>query len=134
MHRVSAALADADRDDDSLSLALRIVDAPESETLNRRYRGKEGPTNVLSFPAHLPESIVSELPERPLGDLVICAPLVASEAAEQGKRLDDHWAHLCVHGVLHLLGHDHEDAEEAAAMEALETTILGELGVPDPYA
>lgn len=116
-----------------VTLTLRIVAEAESATLNQRYRGREGATNVLSFPAELPALVLEHLEARPLGDLVLCAPLVAREAERQGKAVADHWAHLCVHGVLHLLGQDHDEPESAAAMESLETTILKRLGVPDPY-
>ncbi|MET0331081.1 MAG: rRNA maturation RNase YbeY [Dyella sp.] len=110
-------------------LAIRIVDAEEGQALNRDYRGKDYATNVLSFPAELPPELKLPL----IGDLAICAPVVAREAAEQGKRARDHWAHLTVHGVLHLLGYDHLDEAEAHAMEALETRILAGLGIADPY-
>ena len=110
-------------------LAIRLVDTKEGRSLNRHYRGKDHPTNVLSFPAELPEGVNLPL----LGDLVICAPVVAKEAAEQGKPLNAHYAHLTVHGVLHLLGLDHEDEREAEAMERLEREILADLGVADPY-
>ena len=115
------------------ALAIRLVDADESERLNHEYRGKAKPTNVLSFPAELPGAVVAELPARPLGDLVLCAPLVAVEAEEQGKPLEHHWAHLVVHGVLHLRGYDHESTEEAVIMEALEVELLAGLRIPDPY-
>lgn len=110
-------------------LALRVVDADEGLALNRHFRGKDYPTNVLSFPAELPEGV--NLPI--LGDIVLCAPVVAREAAEQGKVLHHHYAHLTVHGVLHLLGFEHEDAREAEAMEQLERDILASLGINDPY-
>ena len=110
-------------------LTVRVVDRDESRQLNGRYRGKDAPTNVLSFPADLPSGV--DLPL--LGDIVICAPLVAAEAAAQGRDLRAHWAHLTVHGVLHLLGHDHQSDTEAAAMEALETRILEGLGFADPW-
>ena len=110
-------------------LAIRVVDEKEGRALNHHYRGKDYATNVLSFPADLPEGV--DLPL--LGDLVICAPVVAREAREQGKPLAAHYAHLTVHGVLHLLGLDHEDAREAEAMEQLEREILAGLGFPDPY-
>lgn len=110
-------------------LAIRLVDEKEGRALNRHYRGKDHATNVLSFPADLPEGVSLPL----LGDLVICAPVVAREAAEQGKPLAAHYAHLTVHGVLHLLGLDHEDAREAEAMEQIERDILAALGFPDPY-
>jgi len=110
-------------------LAIRIVDSKEGGALNRHYRGKDYPTNVLSFPADLPEGVTVPL----LGDLVICAPVVAKEAKEQGKTLAAHYAHLTIHGVLHLLGLDHEDEREAIVMEQLERDILAELGYSDPY-
>ena len=111
-------------------VAVRIVDADEGRSLNRDYRGKDYATNVLSFPAELPPGV--DLPL--IGDLAICAPVVAREAAEQGKKPRDHWAHLTVHGTLHLLGYDHIQDAEAEAMEALETRILAGLGIADPYA
>ena len=111
-------------------LVIRIVGRREAAELNRRYRNKRGPTNVLSFPWEAPPGAESDL----LGDLVICAPVVRQEAAERGKEARAHWAHLVVHGVLHLLGHDHQVESEAAAMESLETRILCALGFPDPYA
>ena len=110
-------------------LAIRIVDTDEGRALNAQYRGKDYATNVLSFEAELPPGI--DLPL--IGDLVICAPVVAREAAEQGKPAAHHWAHMTVHGVLHLLGHDHIVEAEAERMEALETRILAGLGIPDPY-
>jgi len=112
-------------------LAIRLVDSKEGISLNRHYRGKDCATNVLSFPAELPTGV--ELPMPLLGDLVICAPVVAREAEEQGKPLNAHFAHLTVHGVLHLLGLNHEDAREADAMELLEREILAGLGYADPY-
>jgi probable rRNA maturation factor len=111
-------------------LAIRIVDTDEGRALNRDYRGKDYATNVLSFPAELPPGVALPL----IGDLAICAPVVLREAAEQAKRPRDHWAHLTIHGVLHLLGHDHIDDAEAKVMEALETRILAGLGIADPYA
>jgi probable rRNA maturation factor len=110
-------------------LSLRIVDDAEGRDLNARWRGRDHATNVLSFPADLPPGI--DLPL--LGDLVICAPVVAREAREQGKAEADHWAHLVVHGVLHLLGHDHELDEDAERMEAEERRVLASLGIGDPY-
>ena len=110
-------------------LSIRIVGAREGRALNRQYRDRDYATNVLSFPVELPPGIASPL----LGDLAICAPVVAREAREQGKALRDHYAHLTVHGVLHLLGFDHQEDTEAARMEKLETGILAKLGVPDPY-
>lgn len=110
-------------------LLVRIVDVEESAELNVRYRDKQGPTNVLSFPFVVPPGVTSEL----LGDLVICAPLVRQEAEAQGKATQAHWAHLTVHGVLHLQGYDHQTDAEAAIMEAEEIAILGKLGYPNPY-
>ena len=105
-------------------LTIRIVDEPESRALNRDYRGKDKPTNVLSFGGE---------GGAVLGDLVICAPVVAREAVEQDKRLRAHWAHMVVHGCLHLQGYDHEAEAEAEKMEAREIRILKSLGFPDPY-
>ena len=117
-------------------LAIRIVGTKEGRALNRHYRGKDYATNVLSFPADVAEGV--KLPKGVrmplLGDIVLCAPVVAREAKEQKKPLGDHYAHLTVHGVLHLLGWDHQDAREADCMEALEREILAGLGVDDPYA
>ena len=110
-------------------LAIRVVAEREGRALNRHYRGKDYATNVLSFPAELPEGVTLPV----LGDIVICAPVVAREAHEQGKEVNAHYAHLTVHGVLHLLGWDHENAREADAMEALERQILDSLGFDDPY-
>ena len=111
-------------------LTIRIVDREEMRALNLRYRGKDSATNVLSFPADVPAEV--DLPL--LGDIVLCAPLVADEAGPRGKPVEAHWAHLTVHGVLHLLGHDHQDAHDAEAMEGLEIRILESLGIGDPYA
>ena len=124
---VGAALAGRIREAD---LAIRIVGTKEGRALNRHYRGKDYATNVLSFPAELPEGVKLPL----LGDIVLCAPVVAREAREQKKPLLAHYAHLTVHGTLHLLGWDHEDAREAEAMEQLEREILAEMGIEDPYA
>lgn len=110
-------------------LTIRIVDAAESQQLNREYRHKDKPTNVLSFPSDLPAELNIPL----LGDLVICAPVVIDEALAQRKGVNAHWAHLTVHGCLHLLGYDHEEEAEAEFMEALEVKILNGLGFADPY-
>ena len=110
-------------------LAIRLVGTREGRTFNREYRGRDYATNVLSFPAELPRGVKLPL----LGDLVICAPVVTREAAEQGKALRDHYAHLAVHGVLHLVGYDHENEKDALKMEALEQRILAGLGIADPY-
>jgi probable rRNA maturation factor len=114
---------------EAAGLVVRLVDEPESQALNRQYRGIDKPTNVLSFPFEAPPKVRS----RHIGDLVICAPVVEREAAEQGKPLEAHWAHMVVHGVLHLLGYDHETDADAETMEALEIAILGRLGFPNPY-
>jgi len=127
---VAAALAGRIREAD---LAIRLVDAKEGRSLNRHYRGKDYATNVLSFPAELPEGLPEGVRLPLLGDLVLCAPVIAREAREQGKPLAAHYAHLTVHGVLHLLGWDHGDEVEGEAMEQLEREILAGLGVDDPY-
>ena len=110
-------------------LSIRIVDEAESADLNHTYRHKSGPTNVLSFPCEVPDGVPLDL----LGDLVICAPVVAREAQAQGKASEAHWAHMVIHGVLHLRGYDHIDTAEAERMEALEIDILSRLGYPNPY-
>ncbi|UTW06581.1 rRNA maturation RNase YbeY [Pseudomonas benzenivorans] len=112
-------------------LTIRLVDEAEGRELNHSYRHKDYATNVLSFPADVPDEML-DIPL--LGDLVICAPVVEREAGEQDKTLEAHWAHLVIHGCLHLLGYDHIDEAEAEEMEALERTLLAELGHPDPYA
>jgi probable rRNA maturation factor len=124
---VDSALADFDQDTE---IVVRIVDEQESAELNEQYRHKSGPTNILSFPADLPEGIELNL----LGDLVICAPVLEKEALEQDKQLTDHWAHIIVHGVLHLLGYDHIDETEAELMENKEIAILNKLNINNPYS
>lgn len=118
-------------------VTIRVVGADESRRLNARYRDTDRATNVLSFKCELPEVVQADIEgrsgHRPLGDLVICAPRVLGEARQQGKDVSSHWAHLTVHGVLHLLGHDHEQAGQAAKMEKREARILARLGIPDPY-
>lgn len=111
-------------------VSVRVVDEAEGRELNRQYRHKDYATNVLSFPADLPPELGLPL----LGDVILCAPVVAREAEAQGKPLADHYAHLAVHGVLHLIGYDHETISDARKMEALEVQILDSIGVPDPYA
>ena len=112
-------------------LTIRLVDEAEGRELNHTWRHKDYATNVLSFPAEVPDGLL-DIPL--LGDLVICVPVVEREAREQNKALEAHWAHLVIHGCLHLLGYDHIEDEEAEEMEALERTLLAELGHPDPYA
>lgn len=114
---------------DEVEMTVRIVDEAESHELNLTYRGKDRPTNVLSFPFECPDEV--ELPL--LGDLVICRQVVEREAAEQEKALIAHWAHMVVHGSLHLLGYDHIEDDEAEEMESLETQIMQGLGFDDPY-
>jgi probable rRNA maturation factor len=117
----------------AFNLGIRIVDEAESTHLNSSYRNKNAPTNVLSFSSNIPDFALPALDEIPLGDLAICASVVASEAAEQQKFPQAHWAHMVIHGVLHLNGFDHNTDAEASAMEALEVKILNGLGFPDPY-
>ena len=114
---------------DSTELCIRVVDEPESQQLNLDYRGMDKPTNVLSFPFEAPPGIDLNL----LGDLVICAPVVIREASEQQKTVDAHWAHIVIHGVLHLLGYDHIEDQDAEQMEGLETEIMLKLDFPAPY-
>lgn len=116
-------------DDQDSEIVIRLVDDQESAELNQQYRHKQGPTNILSFPFEAPDGFDTDL----LGDLVICAPLIALEALQQNKQLFDHWAHITIHGVLHLLGYDHIDDAEAEEMEALEIKILSRLNINNPY-
>ncbi len=118
-----------DRSVRDVEICIRLVDKDESKDLNIRYRKKDGPTNVLSFPNDLP----NEMGVSMLGDLVICAPLVAEEAQAQNKTAEQHWAHLTIHGILHLIGYDHETEKEAELMENLEIAILAQLNYPNPY-
>lgn len=127
------AWVDAATGDFAVSLAITLVDEPASRELNRQYRRQDKPTNVLSFPAEIPPAVAEQMDFPLLGDLVICAPIVHAEAAAQGKPERHHWAHLTVHGVLHLCGHDHETDAQASLMEQLEIDVLGSLGIPDPY-
>jgi len=110
-------------------VTIRLVDAQESQQLNSEYRGKDKPTNVLSFPFEAPPGIELNL----LGDLIICKQVVETEASDQGKPLNAHWAHMVVHGALHLLGYDHIADDEAEEMESLETEIMQKMGFDDPY-
>ncbi len=112
-----------------VEICIRIVSEREGAFLNARYRKQSGATNVLAFPVDAPAAI----PDPSLGDVVICGPLANREAAEQGKTARAHWAHLIIHGVLHLLGYDHQEPQAAAAMEAWEVRLLASLAIPDPY-
>ena len=124
---VDAAIRD---ERETTELSVRIVEKQESQTLNEQYRGARGATNVLSFPFEAP--IPEPLPL--IGDVVICAPVVVDEAKQQQKSLEAHWAHMTIHGVLHLLGYNHHNEHDAFVMESLETDILQGLGYPAPYA
>lgn len=141
LEQVFSALNVADKE-----ITIRVVDESESQELNYQYRSKNSPTNVLSFPFEMPDFIaMQDEDEEPndigladiefnlLGDLVICAPVVATEAQQQNKKLFHHWAHMVVHGTLHLLGYDHINDDEAEHMEALERQILQQLAIDDPY-
>ncbi|WP_221074216.1 rRNA maturation RNase YbeY [Agarivorans aestuarii] len=121
-----ATLVEQDHDSE---ITVRIVDEAESQALNSQYRNKDKPTNVLSFPFEAPPGVLLPL----LGDLVICRQVVEREAEEQGKAVFDHWAHMVVHGSLHLLGYDHIEDQEAEEMEALEIAVLTKLGISNPY-
>jgi probable rRNA maturation factor len=123
---IIAALTDRQLDTE---ISVRLVGIEEMSQLNHDYRNKTGPTNVLSFPAGLPEDLKLPL----LGDIVICTPIVLQEAVDQGKPAQAHWAHMTVHGTLHLLGYDHVEDEDALVMESMETAILASLHFPCPY-
>jgi len=124
-----ASAAAAGRADDG-ELSIRVVDEAESRSLNSRYRDRQCATNVLAFPATLPDELGLPL----LGDLAICRDVIEREAREQGKETEAHWAHMVVHGTLHLLGYDHQTQNQAHAMESLEVQVLQGLGYADPYA
>ena len=124
---VSAALAGRHQ---QAEVVIRVVDELESAHLNKTYRNKAGATNVLSFPFEAPEQVEMEL----LGDLVLCAPVIKNESIQQHKTIESHWAHMTVHGVLHLLGYDHLHNDQAVKMESLETEILTSMGYKAPYA
>jgi len=115
-------------------VVVRLVDEAESAELNETYRQKIGPTNVLSFPFERPEGLPEDaLSSDTLGDLVICAPVVLKEAAEQGKKVTEHWAHMVIHGCLHLQGYDHINNDDAQVMELLEIQLLNNIGISNPY-
>lgn len=116
-------------EDTGHELTVRIVTQEESQQLNHQYRGKDKPTNVLSFPFESPPDVILPL----LGDLIVCADVVEREALEQHKTLKDHWTHMIIHGCLHLLGYDHIEEEEAEEMESLEIELLASLNIKDPY-
>ena len=115
---------------EQIEIGVRVVDEAEIANLNERFRGKSGPTNVLAFSFEDAPTITTDF----LGDIVICAPIVQREAQEQGKPELAHWAHMVVHAIMHLRGHDHNAPEEARAMESMEGCVLTKLGFPDPYA
>ena len=120
--------------DEAAEICLRVVDEAESRALNHEWRGKDSPTNVLSFPGSRPPGLPDDEPLPGIrGDIVLCAPVIAREAAVQGKALGDHWAHLVIHGTLHLRGFDHIEEPAAERMEQLERELLEELGIDDPY-
>ncbi len=123
---LNAALVDRSS---ATEITVRIVDEAESAKLNETFRHKNGPTNILSFPAELP----TEIDHTALGDLVICAPIVNQEAQQQGKTVNAHWAHITIHGALHLCGYDHQTEPEAQTMEQLEIKLLNQLGFTNPY-
>ena len=129
------ALAGDSSTDASAEVCLRVVDEAESRALNHEWRGKDSPTNVLSFPASRPPGLPEDVALPAIGgDVVLCAPVVAREAHDQGKPLADHWAHLVIHGILHLRGFDHIEEPAADQMEQLERQLLEKLGIADPYA
>lgn len=129
---VAHALSAAHFNEDCV-LSVKFVDKDESQALNRNYRKKDYATNVLSFPANIPQELKAVLEQTPLGDIAVCAEIVEQESLAQSKTLAAHWAHLIIHGSLHLLGFDHETESEASVMEALEIEAVLALGFNDPY-
>lgn len=130
---VDAALQGAELNTDATQMTLRIVERDEITELNEQYRQKTGATNVLSFPFEPTPGMPAELAEPELGDVIVCAAVVEQEAREQDKTSEAHWAHMIVHGTLHLLGYDHIQEDEAEQMEAIEVAVLARLGFADPY-
>ena len=126
----NAVLNELNQSEQAFELGIRLVSENESADLNQNFRNKQGPTNVLSF--HY-EGILPEAQQNLLGDLAICSQVVINEAKEQHKMIKAHWAHMTIHGMLHLLGHDHQDDMEAETMEKIENSILVKLGYPQPY-
>ncbi|MFM1895241.1 MAG: hypothetical protein RLZZ385_315 [Pseudomonadota bacterium] len=120
-------------EDSKINVSVQVLGEAATATLNQQFRGKPGPTNVLSFPSHLPAFMTEFLEAKPLGDIVACATVIAREAAQQGKSTEAHWAHMLTHGFLHLNGYDHQTEDTAAAMESLEIAILERLGFTNPY-
>lgn len=120
-------------DGKAANVSIKIVSEQDSANLNKQYRDKDYPTNVLSFSCSFPSNATDSLGINPLGDIAICAPIVENEARQQGKTLAAHWAHLLTHGFLHLNGYVHDDADSAQEMESIEIAILAELGFPNPY-
>jgi len=114
-------------------VSIRIVGEAESQSLNNQYRNKDKPTNVLSFPMELPEDVSEELDLLMLGDLVICSPVVEDEARQQGKASKSHWAHMVIHGMLHLQGYDHISESDAEEMESIEIKLLQKININNPY-
>lgn len=129
---IRAALDAAAHYQDS-QVSVSLVSPQVSADLNQRYRGKSGATNVLSFPSDYPDTLANTVSFKPLGDIVVCPGIVEQEATAQRKPLAEHWAHMLVHGVLHLLGYDHQLDDDAQKMEALEVNALQALGISDPY-
>ena len=114
-------------------LTIRIVDAKEMQGLNNHYRHQDNPTNVLSFPSSIPEELRQALGSHFIGDIILCPSVLAKESVEQAKLLEHHWAHIVIHGVLHLLGYDHIDEADEKKMQAVEIQILHQLGIDNPY-
>lgn len=132
-HTLESTAKEKSQHHNSTCISIRIVNEEESAKLNGQYRGKDKATNVLSFSPEIPEQFLSTMNEQPLGDLAICASVVTDEARAQDKSAIAHWAHMVVHGILHLRGYDHADENDASAMEEFEIQILHQLGYENPY-